>query len=90
MGLEMPHSLWLLNEMRPLAERYFTRKNVERTGFLNHAVVMRLWQEHLARKRDNGRGLWSILMLLIWFDLFVHSKDFKQYLSARPPRSYAR
>lgn len=86
MGLEMPHSLWFLNELRPLAERYFARDHVERTGFLSYHTVQALWQEHLNRKRDNGRALWSILNVLIWFDLFVASDDFKQHLSARPPR----
>ena len=87
MGLEMPHSLWFLDELRPVAEKYFSREHVERTGFLEWAGVDRLWQEHLGRKRDNGRALWSILTLLIWFDLFVYDGDYKKYLTARPPRS---
>lgn len=86
MGLEMPHSLWFLGAFRPLAERYFSREHVERTGFLRHEAVERLWNEHLGRKRDNGRALWSILTLLVWFDLFVYDGDYKKYLTARPPR----
>ncbi|MDF1564765.1 MAG: asparagine synthase (glutamine-hydrolyzing) [Deltaproteobacteria bacterium] len=87
MGLEMPHSLWFLGDLKPVADEYFSREKVERTGFLTHAGVDHLWQEHLARKRDNGRALWSILMVLIWFDLFVAEGTYKQYLTAREPRA---
>ncbi len=79
-GLEMPHSLWFLNEFRPLAEEYFSKAHVERCGFLDFGTVDRLWQEHVSKKRDHGRALWSILNLLVWFDVFVHDRSFKDYL----------
>jgi len=80
MGLEMPHSLWFFGEFRGLAEHYFSRARVERSGFLRYEEVDGLWREHLARKRDNGRALWCILNFLIWFDLFVYDKNYKEYL----------
>lgn len=79
-GLEMPHSIWFLNEFRPLAETYFSRSHVERCGFLDYKTVQRLWDEHVGGKRDHGRALWSILNLLVWFDVFVHDRSYKQYL----------
>jgi asparagine synthase (glutamine-hydrolysing) len=81
MGLEMPHSIWFLDEFRPLAEKYFSRKHLDRCGLFDPAVVQSLWREHLSRRRDNGRGLWSLLMFLVWFDLFVYERRFKDFLS---------
>jgi asparagine synthase (glutamine-hydrolysing) len=81
MGLEMPHAIWFLRELRPVAERYFAPENVRRTEFLDPAAVRTMWGEHLARKKDHGRSLWAILNFLIWFDLFVWNKDFKKYLA---------
>ena len=81
MGLEMPHSLWFLGEFREAADRYFSKKNIEKTEILDYQAVRNLWEEHIARKRDNGRSLWCILNYLVWFDLFVWNKDFRKYLS---------
>lgn len=86
MGLEMPHSLWFLKDFRGLAERYFSRKNVEKSGILNHEVVAELWAEHLAGRKDNGRPLWCVLNYLIWFDLFVHEGTYKRFLSGAGTR----
>jgi asparagine synthase (glutamine-hydrolysing) len=82
MGLEMPHSLWFLKELRPLAEKYFAKKSVEKSGLLHHAAVDALWKEHLAGARDNGRALWCVLMFLVWFDVFVHEKSYRRRLGA--------
>lgn len=79
-GLEMPHSLWFLDKMQPMVERYFAADNVAKTEFLHVPTVERLWREHRERKHDHGRALWSLLNLLIWFDLFVSDKSYKRYL----------
>lgn len=86
MGLELPHSLWFLKAFRPLAERWFTRERVERSGLLRHEEVLRLWREHLEGRRDNGRALWSILNFLIWFDLFVAKGDYREHLEGGAAR----
>ena len=80
MGLEMPHSLWFLKELRPLADRYFARDTVARTGFLDPGTVSRLWDEHQRRKHDHGRALWCILNVLVWHELFVQERTWKRYL----------
>lgn len=79
-GLEMPHSIWFLGELRAFAEHYFRRSVVDRTCFLDGATVERLWREHRDGRMDHGRALWCIINLLVWMDLFVHSNDFKQHL----------
>ena len=81
MGLEMPHSIWFFDAFRPLAEHYFSKKSIDKTGVLHHGTVKRLWEEHQGRKRDNGRVLWCIINLLVWLDRFVYEGDYKKYLS---------
>lgn len=81
MGLELPYSTWFLKEFRSFAEKAFRRENVERSGLIRHEALMNLWHEHLARKKDNGRALWSLLNLLLWLELFVHEGSYKSYLT---------
>ncbi len=80
MGLEMPHAIWFLDKFRKLGDKYFSRETVNKTGMLDFGTVDRLWKEHLARKKDNGRALWCVLMLQVWLDLFVLDGDYKNHL----------
>jgi len=86
MGLEMPHSHWFMGEFRALFDRYLDRKTVEKTGLLSYDAVRSMKEDHLARRKDYGRALWCVVNFLIWFDLFVGRKDYKDYLhrSVRP------
>ena len=79
-GLEMPHSIWLTNKLKPLAEKYLNKKSVEKTGLLVWSEVEKIWIAHLSRKRDHGRALWSIIIFIIWHELFIESSDYKLYL----------
>ncbi|HRY29326.1 MAG TPA: asparagine synthase (glutamine-hydrolyzing) [Elusimicrobiota bacterium] len=81
MGLEMPHSIWFMKSLKDFYGKYFTRENVGRSGLLDPAMVEGLWQDHFSRKRDNGRALWCVLNFMIWFDMFVWKKDYKNYLA---------
>ncbi|MCD4708098.1 MAG: asparagine synthase (glutamine-hydrolyzing) [Candidatus Sabulitectum sp.] len=79
-GIELPYSLWFEDSLARLGHDHFTRERVERTEILKYEHVDRLWKDHLARKRDNGRTLWSILSFLIWFEMFVYNGDFRGYM----------
>lgn len=89
MGLETPYSAWLAGPLRSLAETYFSPERLARSGLIDHEALSGLWAEHLAYRRDNGRGLWCALNFLIWFDLFVYEGDYKKHLNGarggRPP-----
>ena len=88
MGLETPYSAWLAGPLRALADQHFSRERLARSGLIDHEALATLWAEHLARRRDNGRGLWCALNFLIWFDLFVYEGDYKRHMvggrSGRP------
>jgi asparagine synthase (glutamine-hydrolysing) len=56
-GLEMPHSIWFLDEFKPFLEKYINKKTVERVGFLDWDSVNHMWLNHQAKKRDYGRGI---------------------------------
>jgi len=79
MGLEMPHSKWFLGPLRKTADEWFSKDRVGRSGLFDPAVVQRLWQDHLERKKDLGRPLWTLLNFLIWHDLYIDSKRFKDF-----------
>lgn len=79
-GIELPYSLWFEDSLSQLGHDHFTRERVERTEILKFEFVDRLWKDHLAHKKDNGRTLWSILSFLIWFEMFIYNSDFRDYM----------
>lgn len=70
MGLELPHSKWLLGPMSALARRWLSRDAVESTGLLRWEEVSRLWEEHASMRRDNGRALWAVIGYAAWHGLY--------------------
>lgn len=78
-GLEMPHSLWFFDKLRPIADKYFTKEHIERSGLYQWRGIEKLWHMHLSGKKDYGRGLWSILIFLIWHEMFIYDGDYKKY-----------
>jgi asparagine synthase (glutamine-hydrolysing) len=89
MGLELPHSKWLLGPLRPLARKWLAPDAVEATGLLRADEVARLWEEHAARRRDNGRALWAVIGYTAWFHLF-RGDAWKFRLQGAPPLRAAR
>ena len=80
-GIELPYSLWLEGELRETAESCFSKQRVEATGFLSYPAVRNLFDQHLSRRRDNGRVLWCILNVLLWHDLFIAGQGFRRHLA---------
>ena len=71
-GFNIPLARLLVGPLDPLLHRAFEPGRLERGGLLRPETVVGLWREHAARRRDNGRLLWNLLMLQLW-----HSRHFE-------------
>ncbi len=70
-GFGIPVGRWLHRELRPLAERLFDPDRIRRQGLLNPWEVQRLFTEHLARRRDNRKKLWTLMAFQLWWDRYA-------------------
>ncbi|MCD6588755.1 MAG: hypothetical protein J7K88_09410, partial [Candidatus Fermentibacteraceae bacterium] len=80
-GLEMPYSRWLRNELRDVAMEYLKPSRLNSTGLFNGAGVEKLWLQHDRHEVDHGRALWGILNYMMWYDLYIASTDYKNYIN---------
>jgi asparagine synthase (glutamine-hydrolysing) len=80
-GLEMPYSRWLRNELRDIAMEYLKPSRLNSTGLFNGAGVERLWLQHDRHEVDHGRALWGILNYMMWHDLYIASANYKNYIN---------
>lgn len=71
-GFNIPMSRLLVGPLDGLLHRAFDPGRLARGGLLRPESVIALWREHAARRRDNGRLLWNLLMLQLW-----HSRHFE-------------
>ncbi|MGJ5620607.1 asparagine synthase (glutamine-hydrolyzing) [Sulfitobacter sp. MF3-043] len=72
-GLEMPYSRWLKDELKDLMMRYLGPENIEKTGIFRVQAISALIEDHLSGKRDNGRPLWGLLNYMMWHELYIET-----------------
>ena len=72
-GLEMPYSKWLKNELRDLMLEYLGPDNIRKTGIFRPEPVQALIDDHVAGRRDNGRALWGLLNYMMWHRLYIET-----------------
>jgi asparagine synthase (glutamine-hydrolysing) len=72
-GFSIPAAAWLRGELEPFARDTLSDAALRRQGFFEPAAVRRLLDDHVARKEDLSRQLWSLLAFTLWHERHVES-----------------
>jgi asparagine synthase (glutamine-hydrolysing) len=67
MGFGVPIEHWLRGPLRPWAESLLAAERLHNQGFLNHALIGRVWREFLAGA-SRQYWLWDVLMFQSWLE----------------------
>ncbi len=65
-GFGVPYGFWLRESLRPLFFDQLETFQNQHPGVLDKAVILALYKEHSARRRDRSFLLWKILNFMIW------------------------
>jgi asparagine synthase (glutamine-hydrolysing) len=72
LGFPVPIRHWLKNEMNEWAKRLIKESNTDH--LINKTYVLQLLEDHCQNKADHSRKLWTVLMFMLWHDVYVEKK----------------
>lgn len=77
LGFPVPIRHWLKNEMNDWAKKTIHESNTDH--IINKQYLLRLLDEHCQGKADNSRKIWTVLMFMVWHDVYIEKKyNFEQ------------
>ena len=70
-GFNMPVAYWLTGDLKTLLLDMLSESFVNRQKIFNYGYVKGLIDDHLTRRKDNRKLLWSLLMFQMWYDQYI-------------------
>ncbi|MFP7300441.1 asparagine synthase (glutamine-hydrolyzing) [Neobacillus niacini] len=72
LGFPVPIRHWLKNEMNEWARTIIRESSTDH--LINKSYVLNLLEEHCQGKADNSRKIWTVLIFMIWHQVYVEGK----------------
>lgn len=72
LGFPVPIRHWLKNEMNEWAKTIIRESSTDH--LFNKSYVLNLLEDHCQGKADNSRKIWTVLIFMIWHQVYVEGK----------------
>lgn len=72
-GFGIPVGKWIMTDLRDLFEEYLGEARLKRDGIFDARTVRTLLDDHLARRKDNRKLLWTLLIFQLWRERWLRS-----------------
>ncbi len=69
-GFSVPYGYWLRTSLKDLFFDNLNAFNLSYPGLLNNKYILRLFEEHISRKRDRSFILWKLLNFILWAKIY--------------------
>lgn len=69
LGFPVPIRHWLKDEMNEWAKNIIRESNTDH--LINKSYVLQLLEDHCQGKADNSRKIWTVLMFMVWHQVYV-------------------
>jgi len=73
LGYPVPVRVWLKNELYDWAKSIITSPYADE--YINKTYVLKMLEDHRSGKADNYRPLWTILVFITWYKLYIGEVD---------------
>ena len=71
MGFAVPVGKWMRKEMKSFTESALLSERALGRGYFNPDKLKEYVTCHTNAKKDNGSGVWALLMLELWHQKFI-------------------
>jgi asparagine synthase (glutamine-hydrolysing) len=83
LGFPVPIRHWLKNEMNEWAKTIIRESSTDH--LINKSYVLNLLEDHCQGKADNSRKIWTVLIFMIWHQVYVEGKySFSDHKELQP------
>lgn len=72
LGFPVPIRHWLKDEMNDWAKKIIRESDTDH--LLNKTYILNLLEEHCQGKADHSRKIWTVLMFMVWHQIYVEKK----------------
>ncbi|MCO7176031.1 asparagine synthase (glutamine-hydrolyzing) [Sporolactobacillus kofuensis] len=69
LGFPVPIRIWLKNEMHDWAIKIIHDSDTD--AYINKSYALKLLDDHCSGKIDNSRKLWTVLMFMLWHQIYI-------------------
>lgn len=69
LGFPVPIRHWLKNELYEWAKKLIQESATDH--LLEKRIIFKLLEEHGAGKKDNSRKIWTVLVFMIWYKVYI-------------------
>jgi asparagine synthase (glutamine-hydrolysing) len=73
-GFNVPKASWIQDGLKPFVTDQLSAARVRETGLLEPAAVEAVLRQHFNGDADNSHQIWSLLVLVLWFEQFVAAR----------------
>jgi asparagine synthase (glutamine-hydrolysing) len=77
-GFVIPITVWLRNQLRPLAESLLSAERLQQQGIFRPSFYSSYVAPHLDGRADFTWQVWAALMFQLWYSTFVEQADITQ------------
>ncbi len=67
-GFGIPMAEWLTKQVRPLMLELLSKDRIERDNLFDYNYIKVLTDDHLSKKKDNRKLLWTLMVFQMWQD----------------------
>lgn len=80
LGFPVPMRFWLKDELHDWAQNLIIESQTDK--YFEKSVILQLLQDHCDGKADNSRKIWTVLMFMLWHQIYIEDKYDINELSA--------
>ncbi|HEY1267075.1 MAG TPA: asparagine synthase (glutamine-hydrolyzing) [Candidatus Binatia bacterium] len=70
-GFGIPISQWLGGELKNFMLDHLSERRIKQQGYFNYACIRGLIDDHLKKKKDNRKLLWTLLIFQVWHEKYI-------------------